>query len=205
VKVRNEVRVARLQFRQDSYNIDPKFKNNESELATVSSSVEVVKTNPDLTITGIYITGYASPEGTVEYNLKLSKNRAEALAAYAQKDTEVDASLWHVSLNLRLCDNFFHENLAQELTVSVLLLIACSAFLLEHEDFVVLQVLKNLTFYRGAFYYRCTYLDLTVVVCKQDLVETHRRIFFAGKTVDIEFPTFFSFELLTCNLYYNVH
>ena len=62
VKVRNEVRVARLQFRQDSYNIDPKFKNNESELATVSSSVEVVKTNPDLTITGIYITGYASPE-----------------------------------------------------------------------------------------------------------------------------------------------
>ena len=62
MKVRNEVRVARLQFRQDSYNIDPKFKNNESELATVSSSVEVVKTNPDLTITGIYITGYASPE-----------------------------------------------------------------------------------------------------------------------------------------------
>ena len=44
----------------------------------------------------------------------------------------------HVSLILRLCDNFFHENLAQELTVSVLLLIACSAFLLEHEDFVVL-------------------------------------------------------------------
>ena len=57
----------------------------------------MVKTNPDLTITGIYITGYASPEGTVEYNLKLSKNRAEALAAYAQKDTEVDASLWHVT------------------------------------------------------------------------------------------------------------
>lgn len=75
----------------------------------------------------------------------------------------------HVSLNLRLCDNFFHENLAQELTVSVLLLIACSAFLLEHEDFVVLQVLKNLTFHRGAFYYRCTYLDLTVVVCEQTL------------------------------------
>ncbi len=80
VKVRNEVRVARLQFRQDSYNIAPKFKNNESELATVSSSVEVVKTNPDLTITGIYITGYASPEGTVEYNLKLSKNNESELA-----------------------------------------------------------------------------------------------------------------------------
>ncbi len=97
VKVRNEVRVARLQFRQNSYNIDPKFKNNGDELETVSNSINVVKTNPDLTITGIYITGYASPEGTVAYNEKLSKNRADALAAYAQKDTKVDASLWHVT------------------------------------------------------------------------------------------------------------
>lgn len=97
VKVRNEVRVARLQFRQDSYKIDPKFKNNAAELDTVSNSIGLVKTNPDLTITGIYITGYASPEGTVPYNQRLSKNRADALAAYAQKDTKVDASLWHVT------------------------------------------------------------------------------------------------------------
>ena len=46
--------------------------------------------------------------------------------------------LLHVCLNFMFLEKFFHENLAQELTVSVLLLIACSAFLLEHEDFVVL-------------------------------------------------------------------
>ncbi len=61
---------------------------------------------------------------------------------------------------------------------------------LEHQNLVVLEVFQDLALHRGAFYYRCTYLDLTVVVCEQDLVETHRRIFFAGKTVDIEFPTF---------------
>lgn len=97
VKVRNEVRVARLQFRQDSHNIDPKFKNNQAELDAVHNSIELVKTNPDLSITGIYITGYASPEGTMAYNEKLSRNRADALAQYAQKDTKIDVSLWHVT------------------------------------------------------------------------------------------------------------
>ena len=55
------------------------------------------KTNPDLTITGIYITGYASPEGSVAFNQKLSESRANALAEYARKDTHMDASLWHVA------------------------------------------------------------------------------------------------------------
>ena len=36
-------------------------------------------------------------EEGVKTEPSLSKNRAEALAAYAQKDTEVDASLWHVT------------------------------------------------------------------------------------------------------------
>lgn len=96
VKVRDEVRVARLQFRQDSHKLDPDFKDNRRELEEVSNSIGMVKHNADLTITGIYITGYASPEGTVDYNLTLSGKRADALAAYAQKDTKVDASLWHV-------------------------------------------------------------------------------------------------------------
>ena len=72
VKVRNEVRVARLQFRQGKSDVDPRYKDNRAELETVTGSINVVKTNPDLTITGIYITGYASPEGS-------------------------DASLWHVT------------------------------------------------------------------------------------------------------------
>ena len=89
--------------------------------------------------------------------------------------------------------------------MTVALLIACSALLLEDQDLVVLEVLQNLAFYRGAFYHRCAYLDLTVVVCEQDFVEAHRRVCLALKTVNIELPTFFSLKLLTCNLYYYVH
>lgn len=109
VKVRNEVRVARLQFRWDSYRVEPGYKGNRQELNTVSESIELVKDNPDLTIKGIYITGYASPEGKAAYNQRLSANRAEALARYAQKDTKTAADLWHVTGNGEDWEGFRRE------------------------------------------------------------------------------------------------
>ena len=59
MKERAETRTARLQFRQNSSNIDPDFKDNRQELDNVVASINMVDGNPDLTITGIYITGYA--------------------------------------------------------------------------------------------------------------------------------------------------
>lgn len=98
VKRRAEVRVARLQFRQDSYKILPEFKNNRNELDSVFHSIALVKENKDLTVTGIYVTGYASPEGSMAYNERLSKNRAESFTRYVQQHTtDLPSSLWHVS------------------------------------------------------------------------------------------------------------
>ena len=97
VKRRDEVRSARLQYRQDSYTTDPKFKDNANVLKEVQASIDAVKENKDLTITGIYVTGYASPEGTVAYNLKLSERRAKTFTDYVKKQNpNLDASLWHV-------------------------------------------------------------------------------------------------------------
>ena len=97
VKRRSETRSARLQFRQDSHRIDPKFKNNAAELDTVRNSITLVKDNNDLTITGIYVTGYASPEGTMAYNMKLSERRAKAFTEYMKDDLKsVDPKLYHV-------------------------------------------------------------------------------------------------------------
>ena len=95
--MRDEVKVARLNFRQDSHKIDPKFQNNRQELDSVRHSIAMVKDNGDLTITGIYVTGYASPEGRADYNEKLSQRRAEAFMRYVQRETEVDTRLWHVA------------------------------------------------------------------------------------------------------------
>lgn len=97
VKVRAETRTARLQFRQDSHRILPDYKNNRAELDTVSNSIQLVQNNADVSITGIYVTGYASPEGTVSHNLVLSENRARALADYIVRENDIDGDLLHVA------------------------------------------------------------------------------------------------------------
>ncbi len=96
VKVRAENRTARIQFRQDSYIIDPKFKHNQAELDTVYNSIDLVKQNRDVTITGVYICGYASPEGSVPHNIKLTENRARALSKYIETHNRIDESLLHI-------------------------------------------------------------------------------------------------------------
>lgn len=97
VKRRSEVRTARLQYRQDNYQVLPQYKNNQAELDKVQASIDAVKQNADLTITGIYVTGYASPEATVAYNQALSERRARTFTQYVQqRNPEVDQSLWHV-------------------------------------------------------------------------------------------------------------
>lgn len=97
VKVRAETRTARLQFRQDSYRIVPGYKNNRAELDTVSNSIRLVKENDDVKITGIYITGYASPEGSEAHNMTLSENRAKALADYIRSHDGIDGDMLHVA------------------------------------------------------------------------------------------------------------
>lgn len=97
VKRRFEVQTARLQYRQDSHEVLFKYKNNQAELDKVQASIDAVKENKDLTITGIYVTGYASPEAPVYYNMELSKRRAQKFTQYVQdQNPELDKSLWHV-------------------------------------------------------------------------------------------------------------
>lgn len=98
VKHRTESRTARLQFHQGSSVIDKRYKRNAAELDEVSRSVALVKENADLTITGIHVTGYASPEGGFDYNMKLSERRAKALVQYMQNEfPAIGKDLYHVS------------------------------------------------------------------------------------------------------------
>lgn len=98
VKRRAEVKMARLEYPVNGYNVLPDFRKNRAELDSVQHSLETVKRNLNLTVTGIYVTGYASPEGTIDYNLRLSQRRAETFATYVQKQNpELKKDLWHVA------------------------------------------------------------------------------------------------------------
>ena len=84
-------------------------------------------------------------------------------------------------------------------------LIAFATTFLENKNFVIFEVAKNFSFYRGTFYNRCAYQNLTVVVYQQDFVEAHRGIYILVETVYVELPTFLSLKLLACDFYYYVH
>ena len=96
IKRREESRVARLQFKWDKYDILPELADNRAVLDTVTNSIDVVKEKDYIAITGIYVAGFASPEGTYEYNIRLSSNRAKSFADYIEKNNEFDHSLMHV-------------------------------------------------------------------------------------------------------------
>lgn len=84
VKNRDMSGQAFLDFPVGKSNILPDFRRNPTELAKIQSVVEQVKNNRYATITSIDLTGYASPEGSAQLNLNLSKNRALALKTYLQ-------------------------------------------------------------------------------------------------------------------------
>lgn len=73
---------AHLNFLVGKSNILPEFGNNPEELKKIRELVEEVKNDKDVTIRRIRIAGYASPEGTLALNQRLSEARAHALASY---------------------------------------------------------------------------------------------------------------------------
>ncbi|MFI3281532.1 MAG: DUF3868 domain-containing protein [Rikenellaceae bacterium] len=75
-----------LIFKVNSTYIDPNLESNRAELASIDEMMQSVISDSDYTITGVNIIGYASPEGLLETNMKLSKGRAAALETLMKRD-----------------------------------------------------------------------------------------------------------------------
>lgn len=82
VKTREVSGSARLNFVIDTYDIRPTFGNNEAELKKIRESIDLVRNDKDVTLTGIELHGYASPDGSYAHNEVLAHNRTEALKNY---------------------------------------------------------------------------------------------------------------------------
>lgn len=106
VKHREESRIARLQFRWDKYDIDERWKDNAAVLDTVTSSINLVKDKEYIRISGIYVAGFASPEGKWDYNIRLSGKRARSFARYIAEHNDVDTSLIRVEWSGEDWDGF---------------------------------------------------------------------------------------------------
>ena len=86
-----------LDFAVGKTDIRPEFGNNPAELAKVRRMIEQIRSEEGVTVTGIDITGYASPEGSLASNQRLSEGRAFSLFNYLRiRYPELPKNLYHI-------------------------------------------------------------------------------------------------------------
>ena len=87
---------AFLIYPVDQTTLLPHRYGNRQELAKIDSVLTAVSRNPAYAISRIDIAGFASPEGGVRHNMKLSEGRSQALVAYICRRYEIADSLMTV-------------------------------------------------------------------------------------------------------------
>lgn len=94
---------AFIDFPVNIMTINPDYRNNPRELAKIIETIDKVKNDKDITIKGLSIRGYASPEGSYSNNERLAKGRTAALKNFVQDlysfpkdfiDTSYDPEDW---------------------------------------------------------------------------------------------------------------
>lgn len=88
---------AYVNFPVNRTEIYPGYMNNTVELKKITNSVDSVRDNPDATIQGITLTGYASPEGPYANNVRLAKGRTEAVRDYVSRLYDFPGAVYHSS------------------------------------------------------------------------------------------------------------
>ena len=88
---------AYLSFLVNKTDIRRDYRNNAVELSKVEETINVVRKDPNTTITHIDIHGYASPEGSFANNKRLAEGRAQAFKDYVQQLIDLPANIFSVA------------------------------------------------------------------------------------------------------------
>lgn len=73
---------AFVDFPVDKTVIYPEYRNNVRELGKIRSTIDTVYNDKDVTITGVWLKGYASPESPYSHNRDLAIGRTASLKNY---------------------------------------------------------------------------------------------------------------------------
>ena len=88
---------AYLSFIVNKTDIRRDYRNNAAELSKVEETINVVRKDPNTTITHIDIHGYASPEGSFANNKRLAEGRAQAFKDYVLQLIDLPANIFSVA------------------------------------------------------------------------------------------------------------
>ena len=84
-----------LQFAQGRHDIRPSLGNNIALLDSALVSLKGLADDERITLIDIQVQGYASPEGRVTYNQRLSERRAKSFVDYiATRNTQIERALF---------------------------------------------------------------------------------------------------------------
>ncbi len=82
VKARSESGQAYVTFPVSQSVIKESYLNNKAELQKILNTLSLARNDEDVTVTGMRLKGYASPEGSYQNNERLAKSRTEAVANF---------------------------------------------------------------------------------------------------------------------------
>lgn len=84
---------AYVQFPVDRTEIKEDFRNNYFELAKIRGTIDSVRNDRDIVITGIWLKGYASPESPYAHNSDLAQGRVAAVKEYVQRLCDIEGDV----------------------------------------------------------------------------------------------------------------
>ncbi|MDE6134572.1 MAG: DUF3868 domain-containing protein, partial [Muribaculaceae bacterium] len=84
---------AFLDFVVNRIDIRPTYRENTREIARIIETINLVKDDPDATITKVTFKGYASPEGPWDNNVRLAMGRTAALKEYVRQRYNFDPEI----------------------------------------------------------------------------------------------------------------
>ena len=85
IKSRSLEGSAFIDFPVDKTVIYPDYRRNTAELGKIQATIDSVRSDRDVTITSVWLKGYASPESPYAHNKELAVGRTEALKKYIQQ------------------------------------------------------------------------------------------------------------------------
>lgn len=85
VKSRSLEGTAFIDFPVNQTVIYPDYRRNTVELGKIQATIDSVRNDKDVTITQVWLKGYASPESTYAHNKELAVGRTESLKRYIQR------------------------------------------------------------------------------------------------------------------------
>ncbi|MCD8081237.1 MAG: hypothetical protein LUF04_12795 [Bacteroides sp.] len=96
-KVRRMQGQAFLDFQVGCSTIVPGFRRNPEELARIEAAIRQVRDDENVELNGLFIEGYASPEGSYVSNERLARERSQALANHITQHYGIPADKIRVS------------------------------------------------------------------------------------------------------------